>query len=154
MCNFPKNHPRLQEKALPSAHLAKAFNTIGFAHMANPAPGGKPLQMLFAASAGAKALAHRVIEGESPELSCLRRYILAHLLCTRVYKRAYTHVCACCADVGFKPEYVGGMRFSRNLESICELWVSGCDTQLILILIYIDISFLAISIDIIARALL
>ena len=31
--------------------------------MAEPAPGGKPLQMLFAAAPKAKDVAHRVIEG-------------------------------------------------------------------------------------------
>ncbi|CAI5490175.1 unnamed protein product [Closterium sp. Naga37s-1] len=78
------------KKALPNAHVYKAFNTVGAELMVTPTLGGKPVAMLFAGSedAAAKETATKVISA-----------------------------------VGFRPEYVGPLRYARNLESFAELWV-------------------------------
>jgi predicted dinucleotide-binding enzyme len=76
--------------ALPGAHVFKAFNTIGSAHMADPNFMGTVAPMFYAgpADSAVRAIAERVI-----------------------------------ADVGFRPVYVGCIRYARNLEAMAELWV-------------------------------
>ncbi|GJP29073.1 hypothetical protein CLOM_g67 [Closterium sp. NIES-68] len=78
------------KKALPHAHVYKAFNTLGAELMVDPTLGGKQIAMLFAGSEdpAAKDVATKIISA-----------------------------------VGFRPEYVGPLRYARNLESLAELWI-------------------------------
>ncbi|KXZ42074.1 hypothetical protein GPECTOR_210g417 [Gonium pectorale] len=78
-------------EALPDSHVFKAFNTVGFYHMAKPdgsAISGEQLTMLFAGGPAGRGAAEEVV-----------------------------------AAAGFKPAYVGPIRYARNLEAIAELWI-------------------------------
>lgn len=81
------------QRALPGAKVYKALNSIGALHFGKPVFGGKVADGLFAGPS----------EAEDAE---------GYRLVTRVL-----------ADCGFHPRYVGPLRYSRNLESMAELWV-------------------------------
>ncbi|KAI8473334.1 MAG: hypothetical protein J3K34DRAFT_411055 [Monoraphidium minutum] len=87
------------QEALPSAYVFKAFNTIGFEHMA--APRGD------AVFGGAAVAAERgpitMLFAGAPE----RKDAVAEVI----------------TDVGFDPRYVGPIRYARNLEALAELWI-------------------------------
>jgi len=80
-------------EALPETHVYKAFNTIGAEHMA--------------------AADGREITGEQ----------LTMLIAGDENIESRHMAEAVVAGVGFIPEYVGGIRYARNLEAIAELWI-------------------------------
>ncbi len=99
--------------ALPGTHVFKAFNTVGAEQLGN-ADGsninGEQLSMLIAGGP-------EVCEPHS-------------LLWTQWHVRSPSTVLqgvdvakAVVAGVGFRPEYVGPIRYARNLEAIAELWI-------------------------------
>ena len=75
------------QKAIPTAFVYKAFNTVGVEHMAD----AKGKDMMFC--------------GPSENEEALG-------LATEVV-----------SAVGFKPYYVGPIRYARNLEAMAELWM-------------------------------
>ena len=79
--------------ALPDAHVYKAFNTIGAEHMAAADGSRITGQRLTMLIAGAEDQASRRV------------------------------VEAVVEGVGFLPEWVGPIRYARNLEAIAELWI-------------------------------
>ncbi|CAI5527326.1 unnamed protein product [Closterium sp. Naga37s-1] len=131
------------KKALPNAHVYKAFNSVGAELMVTPTLGGKPIAMLFAGSedAGAKETASKIISavGFRPEyvISAVgnRPEYVGPLLLNYQPPHAHMHppIMPCLppslalgqiiSAVGFRPEYVGPLRNARNLESLAELWV-------------------------------
>lgn len=74
----------------------KAFNTVGVKHLANPE--------------GNQVPGHNVASGPLTMLFCGP-------------KEQETEAAAVVAAVGFKPVYVGPIRYSRNLEALAELWI-------------------------------
>jgi hypothetical protein len=79
--------------ALPGASVYKAFNTVGVEHMARADGAGITGERLTMLVAG----------DEAPEPLRLAERVVA--------------------GVGFVPEFVGGIRFARNLEALAELYV-------------------------------
>ena len=108
-------------RALPDASVVKAFNTLGFAHMANPSAHGKRVQMLWAGPHDPTA--EKVVHGAFSSAGVGGAAGAAECLVPgRDHPQPpFTPH----SDVGFDPVYAGPIAASANLEAMAELWINA-----------------------------